>query len=94
MIGLKNLHNLFLETEDEHQDTMGFEFGQNRKNQYFGPSFDTGKFHGIPHSYHNKENLVNHVDNNYHHSSDCNSVPVHRHTGTVVDNHNHHVNCS
>nr|GEW17788.1 reverse transcriptase domain-containing protein [Tanacetum cinerariifolium] len=82
----------FLETEDERQDTVGFEFGQNSKNRYFGPSVDTGKFREIPHSYHNRENLVTHVDNNYHHSSDCNSVPVHRQTRTVVDNHNHHVN--
>nr|GEW27605.1 reverse transcriptase domain-containing protein [Tanacetum cinerariifolium] len=80
------------ETEDKHQDTVGFEYGQNRKNKYFGPSIDTGKFHEIPNSYHNKENLINHVDSNYHYSSDCNSVPVHRQTGTVVDNHNHHVN--
>nr|GEX48195.1 hypothetical protein [Tanacetum cinerariifolium] len=75
------------------KDTMGFEFGQNRKNRYFGPSVDTGKFREILHSYHNKENLVAHVDNNYHHSSDCNLVPVYRQTETVVDNHNHHVNC-
>nr|GEW25653.1 hypothetical protein [Tanacetum cinerariifolium] len=67
---------------------------QNRKNKYFRPLVDTRKFHEIPHSYHNKENLVNHVDNNYHHSSDCNSVPVHRQARTVVDNHNHYVNYS
>nr|GEU74246.1 hypothetical protein [Tanacetum cinerariifolium] len=78
--------------EDEFQDTVVFKFGQNRKNQYFGPLVDTGKFHEIPHSYHNKENLVTHVDINYHYSSDCNLVPVHRQTGTIVDNHNHHVN--
>nr|GEW46161.1 hypothetical protein [Tanacetum cinerariifolium] len=72
------------------KDTVGFEFGQNRKNQYFGPLVDTGKFHEIPHSYHNKENLVNHADTNYHYNSDCNSIPVHRQMGTVVDNHNHH----
>nr|GEY96123.1 hypothetical protein [Tanacetum cinerariifolium] len=43
---------------------------------------------------HNKENLVTHMDNNFHHSSDCNSVPIHRQTRTVVDNHNYHVNYS
>nr|GFC60324.1 hypothetical protein [Tanacetum cinerariifolium] len=91
---LEKLHHLFLKKEDESQDIVGFEFGQNRKNQYFGPSGDTEKFHEIPYSYHNKENLVNHVDNNYHYSSDCNLVLVHRQVGTVVDNHNHHVNHS
>nr|GFD14077.1 hypothetical protein [Tanacetum cinerariifolium] len=89
---LEKCHHFFLEKEDESQDTVGFEFGLNRKNRYFGPSVDTGKFHGIPHSYHNKENLVTHVNNNYHYSSDCNSVPVYRQMETVVDNHNHHVN--
>nr|GEY39897.1 hypothetical protein [Tanacetum cinerariifolium] len=69
-----------------------FEFGQNWKNQHFGYRVDTEKFREIPHNNHNKDNLVTHVDNNYHHSSDCNLVPVHRQTGTVVDNHNHHVN--
>nr|GFA77866.1 hypothetical protein [Tanacetum cinerariifolium] len=38
-----------------HQDTVGFEFGQNRKNRYCGPSVDTGNFHGIPH---NKRKLL------------------------------------
>nr|GFC77171.1 hypothetical protein [Tanacetum cinerariifolium] len=75
----------------ERQDTVDFEFGQNRKNQHFGYRVDSGKFHEIPHSNHNKENLVTHVNNNYHHSSDCNLVPVHRQTETVVGNHNHHV---
>nr|GEW62426.1 uncharacterized mitochondrial protein AtMg00810-like [Tanacetum cinerariifolium] len=55
---LEKLHHFFPEKEDESQDTVGFEFGQNQKNRYFGLSVDTGKFHGIPHSYHNKENLV------------------------------------
>nr|GEY32988.1 hypothetical protein [Tanacetum cinerariifolium] len=56
-----------------HQvDTVGFEFGQNRKNKHFGPWVDTRKFYEIPHSFHNKKDLVNHVDNNYHRSSDCN----------------------
>nr|GFA00819.1 hypothetical protein [Tanacetum cinerariifolium] len=76
------------------KDTAGFEFGQNQKNQYFGPLVNTEKFHEIPHSYHNKENLVNHVENNYHYSFDCSSVPAHRQTRTVVDNHNHNVNYS
>nr|GEY24557.1 hypothetical protein [Tanacetum cinerariifolium] len=58
----------------------------------FGPSVDTGNFHEIPHSYHNKKNLVTHVNNNYHHSSDYNLVPVRKQVKTVVDNHNHHVN--
>nr|GFB61399.1 hypothetical protein [Tanacetum cinerariifolium] len=40
------------------------------------------------------ENLVNHVDNNYHYSYDCNLVPAHRQAGTVVDNHNHNANYS
>nr|GEX40371.1 hypothetical protein [Tanacetum cinerariifolium] len=59
-------------------DTVDFEFGKNRKNRYFGLRVDTGKFREIPHNNHNKENLVTHVDNNYHHSSDCNLVLVHR----------------
>nr|GEV64102.1 hypothetical protein [Tanacetum cinerariifolium] len=75
-------------------DTVGFEFVLNQKNQYFGPLVDTEKSHEIPHGYYNKENMVNHVDNNYHYSFDCNSVPAHKQTGTVVDNHNHNVNYS
>nr|GEX71431.1 hypothetical protein [Tanacetum cinerariifolium] len=31
------------------RDTVGFEFGQNRKNQHFGPWVDNGKFHEILH---------------------------------------------
>nr|GFC59446.1 hypothetical protein [Tanacetum cinerariifolium] len=87
-----NAENL-LPIPSKCEDTVGFEFDQNQKNQFERLSVDTKKFHGIPHSYHNKENLVTHVKNNYHHSSDCNLVPVHRQTETVVDNHNHHVNC-
>nr|GFD15677.1 hypothetical protein [Tanacetum cinerariifolium] len=94
LLSLEKLLHSFLETEDEHQDIVGFEFGQNWKNQYFVPSVDTGKFYEIPHSYRSKKNLVNHMNNNYHHSSDCNLVPVHGQTGTVVDNHNRHVNYS
>nr|GEU71923.1 hypothetical protein [Tanacetum cinerariifolium] len=82
------------ERDDEFQDTAGIEFGLNWKNHYFGPFVDTEKLNEIPHSYYNKENLVTHVDNNYHHSSDCNLVPVHRQTKTVVDSHNHHANYS
>nr|GEZ76694.1 transposase, mutator type [Tanacetum cinerariifolium] len=94
LLWLEKLLHLFLEMEDKHQDTVGFEFGQNQKNQYFGSLVDTGKLHEIPHSYHNKKNLVTHVDNNYHYSSDCNSVLAHRQARIVVDNHNHHVNYS
>nr|GFC43029.1 hypothetical protein [Tanacetum cinerariifolium] len=54
---LEKLHHLFLETEDESQDTVGFEFGQNWKNRFERLSVDTEKFLGILYSYHNKENL-------------------------------------
>nr|GEZ38773.1 hypothetical protein [Tanacetum cinerariifolium] len=82
------------DSEGEIHDTVGFEFNQNQKNQYFGSLIDTDKFHEIPHSYHNKENLVNHVDNNYHYSFGYNLVPAHRQAETVVDNHNYNVNHS
>nr|GFB00952.1 hypothetical protein [Tanacetum cinerariifolium] len=79
---------------ENFKDTARVEFGQNRKSQYFCPLVDTGKSHETPRSYHNKDNSANHVDNNYHYSSDCSSVPAHRQTGIMVDNHNHNVNHS
>nr|GFB03659.1 hypothetical protein [Tanacetum cinerariifolium] len=78
-------------------DTAGVEFGQNPKNlNYinFGSSVVTEKSNEVPRSSHNKENLVNYVDNNYHYNFDCSSVPTHRQARTVVDNHNHNVNHS
>nr|GEX12146.1 TMV resistance protein N-like [Tanacetum cinerariifolium] len=75
-------------------DTAGVEFGQNRKNHYFGPLVDTEKSHETPRSYHNKKNSAIHVDNNYHYSFDCSSDPAHRQAETVVDNHYHNVNYS
>ncbi|GJX74222.1 hypothetical protein Tco_0312817 [Tanacetum coccineum] len=40
------------------------------------------------------ENSVNFVDNNYHQSFDCSTVPAHRQAVPVVDNHNHNENRS
>ncbi|GJZ79210.1 putative ribonuclease H-like domain-containing protein [Tanacetum coccineum] len=61
-------------------------------------SVDTENSHEDPHSFHNKDivvdNSVNFVDNNYHQSFDCSTVLAHRQAGTVVENHNHSENRS
>nr|GEY66707.1 hypothetical protein [Tanacetum cinerariifolium] len=57
-----------------------------------------GKIMAILKGFHNKdivvENLVNFVDNNYHQSFDCSTIPAHRQAITVVDNYNHSENRS
>nr|GEV67623.1 reverse transcriptase domain-containing protein [Tanacetum cinerariifolium] len=60
-LGNNKRRRSFYKSMDEFhdcKDTAGIEFGLNWKNQYFGPLVDTGKLHEIPHSYHNKENLL------------------------------------
>ncbi|GKC60195.1 hypothetical protein Tco_1087793 [Tanacetum coccineum] len=41
-----------------------------------------------------EENSVNFVDNNFHYSFDCSTVPAHRQAGTVANNHSHSENRS
>ncbi|GKE66344.1 hypothetical protein Tco_1520505 [Tanacetum coccineum] len=66
---------------DKYRKTAGVEIGRNRKNENcntLGSSADIDKSHEVPHSFHNKdivvEEFVNHVGNNQ--NFDCSTVPA------------------
>ena len=72
---------------------MGVGNCQNRENwnfENFDSSVDIQKSHEDPRNSHNRDNW----ENNFHQSSDCNTVPAHRQAGPVVDNQNRNENHS
>ncbi|GKF94538.1 hypothetical protein Tco_0284238, partial [Tanacetum coccineum] len=87
---------LLQEESDKHRKTVGIEIGRNRKNENYntlGSSADIGKSYEVPHSFHNKdivvEEFVNHEGNNQ--NFDCSTGPEQMMDKDIYNEHHSHM---